>query len=226
MKNSGKEMVMFRNSRKGYDKNDVNRYIEDMNIRFTTAENRYVSTIRMLENDLENAKKTASNEEEIEALKAELATVKELLCQTEDDLEKQEKLLDEAQCEVERLKAEKPTVEVKTEVNYEAAESKIGSILVKANLDAQKIIADAEAEAAKKIAEAEKAADGIRIDATVSARIMTENTKKELAALKEEYIRNLTAISASSADEYRRLCEELKIRFEEAENSAKEKLAN
>ena len=52
MKSSAKEMVMFRNSRKGYDKNDVNRYIEDMNIRFTTAENRYISTVRMLEQDI------------------------------------------------------------------------------------------------------------------------------------------------------------------------------
>ena len=73
---------MFRNSRKGYDKNDVNRYIEDMNIRFTTAENRYVSTIRMLERDLEAArsipnkageleKQVVSLTEEIKELKAE-----------------------------------------------------------------------------------------------------------------------------------------------------------
>ena len=52
MKNTANAMVMFRNSRKGYDKNDVNRYIEDMNIRFTTAENRYISTVRMLEQDI------------------------------------------------------------------------------------------------------------------------------------------------------------------------------
>ena len=67
MKRSEKDMVLFRNSRKGYDKTDVNRYIEDMNIRFTTAENHYVSTIRMLERDLENAKAEPSRAAELQA---------------------------------------------------------------------------------------------------------------------------------------------------------------
>ena len=95
---------------------------------------------------------------------------------------------------------------------------------VKANLDAQKILSDAEEESRRKIAEAEKAADSIRFDAAVKARIMTETTRKELAALTEEYMKNLNALSVESAEEYKRLSEELKARFEQAESAAKEKL--
>ena len=76
MKSSAKEMVMFRNSRKGYDKNDVNRYIEDMNIRFTTAENRYISTVRMLEQDIEKYKADAGKAVELESAKRELEEAK------------------------------------------------------------------------------------------------------------------------------------------------------
>ncbi len=231
MKSSAKEMVMFRKSRKGYDKNDVHRYIEDMNIRFTTAENRYVSTIRMLEQDIEKLSANASKAEELENAKRELEAAKAKLAELDSELTNAQLACDELENELDIVKIEleeqknRPVTESKgDELSITDAESKLGSILVKANLDAQKILSDAEEESRKKISEAEKAAESIRFDAAVSARIMTETTKKELAALTEEYVKNLTALSATSAEEYKRLCDELKARFEEAENTAKEKL--
>lgn len=224
MKSSAKEMVMFRNSRKGYDKNDVNRYIEDMNIRFTTAENRYISTVRMLEQDVEKLKANAGSAEELESTKRELEEAKAKLAEVEAELANAKNELVKSQAEFEEKLANMPKEEPKTELSITDTESKLGSILVKANLDAQKILSDAEEESRKKIAEAEKAADGIRFDAAVSARIMTETTKKELAALTEEYVKNLNALSAESAEEYKRLSEELKAKFEQAESAAKEKL--
>ncbi len=224
MKSSAKEMVMFRNSRKGYDKNDVNRYIEDMNIRFTTAENRYISTVRMLEQDVEKLKANAGSAEELEAAKRELENAKAKIAELEEALANAKAELEKAQADFEEKLANMPKEEIKTELSITDTESKLGSILVKANLDAQKILSDAEEESRRKIAEAEKAADGIRFDAAVSARIMTETTRKELAALTEEYVKNLNALSIESAEEYKRLSEELKARFEQAEITAKEKL--
>ncbi|MBQ8254302.1 MAG: hypothetical protein IJY94_02220 [Clostridia bacterium] len=231
MKSSAKEMVMFRNSRKGYDKNDVNRYIEDMNIRFTTAENRYVSTIRMLEQDIEKLNANAIKPEELEDAKRALEEAKAKIAEldsalayaqlTRDELENE---LDIMKIELEEQKNRPATEVVKTDLSISDAETKLGSILVKANLDAQKILSDAEEESRRKIAEAEKAAESIRFDAAVSARIMTETTRKELAALTEEYMRNLNALSVESAEEYKRLSEELKTKFEQAESAAKEKL--
>ncbi len=225
MKSSAKEMVMFRNSRKGYDKNDVNRYIEDMNIRFTTAESRYISTVRMLEQDIENLKASAGKDEELKNVQAELEALKTVLADKESTLEITKVELQNVRTELEEVKSRSSKPEEGFVPSISETESKLGSILVRANLDAQKILSDAEEESRRKIAEAEKAAESIRFDAAVNARMMTESTKKELTALTEEYMNSLTALSAESAGEYKRLCEELKAKFEAAESSAKQKLS-
>lgn len=219
MKRSASEMVMFRNSRKGYDKNDVNRYIEDMNIRFTTAENRYVSTIRMLEQDVEKLSAGAGKAEELESARKALSEANEQLESIKAAYEEAKAELEGVKAELEELRSRPITEEEKNEASISDTESKLGSILVKANLDAQKILSDAEEERRRKIVEAEKAAESIRFDAAVKARIMTETTKKELSALTEEYMKNLNALSVESAEEYKRLSDELKTRFEQAESA-------
>ncbi len=224
MKSSEKDMVMFRKSRKGYDKSDVHRYIEDMNIRFTTAENRYISTIRMLEQDVERLSALAKKGEEAENTASELEAVRAKLAETEASLEALKASYDALKAELESEKVRPSAPAEAAEPSLSETESKLGSILVKANLDAQKILSDAEEESRRKLAEAEKMAESIRFDAAVSARMMTESTKKELAALTEEYMKSLTALSAESAGEYKRLCDELKVKFEAAETTAKEKL--
>ena len=228
MKSSDKDMVMFRNSRKGYDKSDVNRYIEDMNIRFTTAENHYVSTIRMLERDLDAARsepiKAEALQKELEKLKEEIGELKSELARAEDGLaeaREQAEALAEKQAEYETRNDAAPAT---SELSVQQAESALGSIIVKANLDAQRIVAEAEAEAQRKIAEAEAKAEAIRFDAAVAARVMAENAKKELTSLTEEYMRELAALSEESAGEYRRVSEDMRARLAVAEAQAKAKL--
>lgn len=219
---------MFRNSRKGYDKNDVNRYIEDMNIRFTTAENRYVSTIRMLEQDLEKAKRIPDLSSQLDQANSDNECLRARITDAEAELSRVREELTAAREELEKAKGElekQSECPLKTEPSVSETESKLGSILVKANLDAQKMLADAEEESRKKISEAEKTAETIRFDAAVSARMMTESTKKELSALTEEYMKSLTALSEESAGEYRHLCDELKVKFEAAQTEAKGKLS-
>jgi len=85
---NGSGMIMFRTSRKGYDKGDVHRYIEEMNIRFASAEEKAKQQIRRLEAELEKASlgETPVDEtalqalsQENEALKAELEALRAAL---------------------------------------------------------------------------------------------------------------------------------------------------
>ena len=202
MNDSEKNMVAFRDSRKGFDKGDVNRYIEEMSIRFTAQEAALRNRIRELENQL-----PACEPEEAENdYQAEIARLGEENRELRAELEKLSKKTEE-----ETAPAADEN-QLPCDPNYQQISEKLGNILLKANLDADRIVSEAEGEAARQLSEAEKSADGIRLDAAVSARLMTAKVKAKLAGLAEEYIRNLTALSEESAAEYAKLCAELQIK--------------
>ncbi len=210
MNGSTKTMIAFRNARKGYDKEDVHRYIEEMNIRFSSMEEKLKSEIRRTEQDLEatrgeiaeaNAKiaAMAETEKENEALKKEIEALKQQLAEAE------------TAAEAARQAAEEETAEAP--LTYEETSRRLGDILLKANMDADRIVAEAEEEATRHLSGAEKEADDIRLDATVTARLMTDRVKRRLTELTGEYIASLEAFSATSAEEYRKLCDELKLKL-------------
>ena len=109
-------------------------------------------------------------------------------------------------------------------MSFEEAGPRLGHIILKANLDADRIVAEAEDEGKRRLADAERNADDIRLDAAVTARLMTERAKEKLAALTAEYMATLTAFSEQSAGEYSKLCEELQQKFRETEASVRQKL--
>lgn len=209
MNGSTNNLIMFRTSRKGYDKGDVHRYIEEMNIRFAATEEKARQQIRRLEMALENAEAQAQTpvadeaalqalRQENEVLKAELASLRE-----------QAVAAKEAQ-----VAQDKPAAEVP--LTYDEASKRLGDILLKANLDADRIVAEAEAEANRHLTGAEKQADDIRLDAAVTARLMTDRVKRRLTALTGEYIDSMESVSRASAEEYRKLFDELKGRLDAA----------
>ncbi len=208
MNGSANNMIMFRTSRKGYNKEDVHRYIEEMNIRFAAAEEKAKQQIRRLEAERESAAEaqapvvdeaavqalTLENESlkaELEALKAQLADAKR-------------EIPAEAKAQAEKS------------LTYDEASKRLGDILLKANLDADRIVAEAEAEANRQLTGAEKQADDIRLDAAVTARLMTDRVKRRLTALTGEYIDSLESFSRASTEEYRKLFDELKGRLDAA----------
>lgn len=194
-KKTANEMMMFRNARKGYDKTDVNRYIEEMNIRFMTSEDQLRSHIRELETALSTASAAPTvNEEEVAALRSENTLLREKVAALEEEL---------------KVLKETDTAAAPKELTYEEAESRLGSILLRASLDADRIRSEADEEGKRRIAEAEKSADDIRLDAAVTARMMTERAKRSLSELTDEYVKSISALSAESTEEYRRLCDEL-----------------
>ena len=97
---------------------------------------------------------------------------------------------------------------------YREISEKLGNIILKANVDAESIVAEAETEAAQRLSEAEKNADELRLDSAVSARLMTSQVREKLIAMTDEYISNLRTVSDDSIREYRKLYEELQEKFE------------
>lgn len=207
MNGSANNMIMFRTSRKGYDKGDVHRYIEEMNIRFAAAEEKARQQIRRLETALGSAEGQLSPADEVsyqnlrqenETLRAELAALQENLAAVSESV------------------AVESHAEGDISLTYDEASKRLGDILLKANLDADRIVTEAEAEANRQLSGAEKQADDIRLDAAVTARLMTERVKRRLAALTGEYMESLEAFSRASAEEYRQFFNELKDRLNAA----------
>ena len=200
-------MIAFRNARKGYDKGDVHRYIEEMNIRFSAMEDKLKSEIRRTEQDLATARgeiaESAAKIEALTAVEQENAALKE-------EIEALKQQLAEAQAEAEAAKTALPEGVEEAPLTYEETSRRLGDILLKANMDADRIVAEAEEEANRQLSGAEKQADDIRLDAAVTARLMTDRVKRRLTDLTGEYIAGLESFSATSAAEYRKLCDELK----------------
>ncbi|MBE6636360.1 MAG: hypothetical protein E7618_00990 [Ruminococcaceae bacterium] len=234
MNKSKHEMLVFRNARKGYDKDDVNRYIEEMNLRFVAIEEGLKARIRELEEQLSTQQKETDVvsdamerlsrmteahrclNEENEALRASLS-------EAEGKLAEAEARLAEAAAKAEAV-AEPVVSEEPKPMSYEEAGARLGHIILKANLDADRIVAEAEDEGKRRLADAARNADDIRLDAAVTARLMTERAKEKLSALTAEYMATLTAFSEQSAGEYRKLCEELQEKFRQTEASVRQKL--
>jgi len=195
MGNDEKNMVAFRLSRRGYDRQDVNRYIEEMSLRFTASENALRSRIKELEarlsvEDCEKSpvaeKLTAENRalrEENRRLAEENSRLSED-CRPEDSAE------------------------------YREISEKLGDIILKANLDADRVKNEAEAEAEKLMSEASERADAVRLKSAVDARVLLSNVRTSLGDLTEKQLSALKTVSKDTVSEYEKLYKELEERFD------------
>lgn len=195
MGNDEKNMVAFRLSRRGYDRQDVNRYIEEMSLRFTASENALRSRIKELEarlsgEDCEKSpvaeKLTAENRalrEENQRLAEENSRLSED-CRPEDSAE------------------------------YREISEKLGDIILKANLDADRVKNEAEAEAEKLMSEASERADAVRLKSAVDARVLLSNVCTSLGDLTEKQLSALKTVSKDTVSEYEKLYKELEERFD------------
>jgi cell division septum initiation protein DivIVA len=222
MNGSLTNMIAFRNARKGYDKGDVHRYIEEMNIRFSSMEDKLKSENRRTEQDLDAVRRELADAnarlEAMTALQSELDALKSEI----ETLKAENEALAQQLTEAEAAKAVASDGSEEAPLTYEETSRRLGDILLKANMDADRIVAEAEKEAASHLSGAEREADDIRLDATVTARLMTDRVKRRLTELTGEYIASLEAFSATSAEEYRKICEELKIKLGAANLDAAE----
>lgn len=195
MGNDEKNMVAFRLSRRGYDRQDVNRYIEEMSLRFTASENALRSRIKELEARLsgEDCEKSPAAEKltaENRALREENRRLAEENSRLSEDC--------------------RP----KDSAEYREISEKLGDIILKANLDADRVKNEAEAEAEKLMSEASERADAVRLKSAVDARVLLSNVRTSLGDLTEKQLSALKTVSKDTVSEYEKLYKELEERFD------------
>lgn len=195
MGNDEKNMVAFRLSRRGYDRQDVNRYIEEMSLRFTASENALRSRIKELEARL-------SGED------CEKSPIAEKLTAENRALREENRRLAE---ENSRLSAD---CRPEDSAEYREISEKLGDIILKANLDADRVKNEAEAEAEKLMSEASERADAVRLKSAVDARVLLSNVRTSLGDLTEKQLSALKTVSKDTVSEYEKLYKELEERFD------------
>ena len=195
MGNDEKNMVAFRLSRRGYDRQDVNRYIEEMSLRFTASENALRSRIKELEARL-------SGED------CEKSPIAEKLTAENRALREENRRLAE---ENSRLSAD---CRPEDSAEYREISEKLGDIILKANLDADRVKNEAEAEAEKLMSEASERADAVRLKSAVDARVLLSNVRTSLGDLTEKQLSALKTVSKDTVSEYEKRYKELEERFD------------
>ncbi len=197
MGNDEKNMVAFRLSRRGYDRQDVNRYIEEMSIRFTATENALRNRIKELEERLcaENGEKPQDAEKLTEENRA---------------LREENKRLAE---ENKRLSEVGQVSRPEDNAEYRELSEKLGDIILKANLDADRVKNEAEAEAEKMLSEASERAEGVRLKSAVDARVLMSDVRTSLGNLTEKQLSALKTVSNDTISEYEKLYKKLEERF-------------
>ncbi len=172
MSSKNENKVVFRDSFKGYNKEDVNGYIESFNRRYSELSD-------------ETDKKIKEASQQLEAALAELDEAKERANALEaenkklfDDKAMAESVIDGLRETVDSLKERNAELEEKnaqisaSEEEDRELDAKVGSIIVHANEKAQSIISDAEAEAKAIRLKAFRDTEMIKIEAANSVELM------------------------------------------------------
>lgn len=202
--------VIFRTAMGGYNKNDVNTYIESENRRFASAEQEMRSEQKRLESELENArlslKRCESVSESLANAKVELDRLKNELESTKAELERYEgaaEALVEAKGEISRLKDE-----------LDRAKSELAA--ANEQPDTAKDAHGAENEsvgnseefnsviAAELLRKAKSASDDILLRAEVGAREIVERARKEVIDSRGDIISDAKDIFNAATSELRR----------------------
>lgn len=161
-------MLRFRESFRGYNRDDVNAYIEQISFVFSKKEAEYRAKIADLESKLNNAVPAEACEH------------------SEDDWNKLTSELQSLRAEAESIRAQL------TELNsdnsdedkskfYDSMSAQVGNIILSANSNAEKIISDAKLEAEKIKREAEEYASKARADAEAQSKELIDRASSNVA---------------------------------------------
>ncbi len=231
----------FRESFRGYRKEDVNEYITEANLRFANREKDYKDKINSLSEKIASRDSELSAENkrllsQIDAIKAENEFLLKKNGELHIKLEKAEETIKSAE-----LKAEQEMRDfADRKENIDAISSKVGNLLVSAQLNADKLIEDAKAEAEVIKNDAESCAKATldKANAKADEILKTVNSKvKEMSegyllqfgavvsGIKEDFLR-ITENAKSKADSLKKDILELKADVENRVGSDKERIVN
>lgn len=190
--------IKFRNAMGGYNKADVNGYIESLNARMFESENESNKKITELEKKIKELEKEVGEKNTEE--------VKELF----EKVEKADKLIVELNGRIDSLKAENVELEKKNtelvskidefektvtdnselyekSIKYDKISEQIGSMIVSANARAESIVSEAE------------------LKARVAAKNMIDTTVENLNEINEKYLNEIVAKSVQFTEVFRSL---------------------
>ncbi len=212
------KMLRFRESFRGYNKDDVNAYIEQVNLRFSRKESELraqIADLQMMidrqtsQEPMQEAQNpiVPDSSEEIRALKDVIARL-------------------EAENDTLRAQAEKTHAEAETSMNesaeksrlYDSMSAQVGNILIVANNNAERILEDAKADAERIRADATYHAEAAKIAAKEKMNVrITELQAKLNEAFRqcivkyEDYVTEASARLTTITDSMRERSRELLI---------------
>ena len=207
----------FRESFRGYRKEDVNEYITETNLRFANKEKEYKDKICALTEKVESGDSRLCTEnkkllEQLETLKSENEFLLRKNGELHIMLEKAEKSAKEA---IEAKEAEFNASQLKQnsdrsdnkEENVEGIATKVGNVLVIAQLNADKMIAEAKVEAEKIKKEAEESAMKTVRAANAKADAIISSMNKKVKEMSDNYLSQFGAIVSEIKDDFYRITE-------------------
>jgi len=193
-------MMRFRESFRGYNKDDVNAYIEQIHMKFSRRE----AELRAQMAELQNV--PCQNAAHKEALAAELEAAKLALSRAEAENRELKSMMEASKTAM----AESNTENAEKSKLYDSMSAQVGNILIVANSNADKIVNDAKAEAEKLKAEA-------ALEAEKTKREAEEKMNAMVTALEIK----LKSVSDQCLAEYETLVAEARVRFGEISDTMK-----
>ncbi len=199
------KMMRFRESFRGYNKDDVNAYIEQVNLKFNRRESELRAQIAELQSVAQPVAAPTpavvpAENGELEALKAELSAAK-----AENEELKTRLAKATANDSTENETAEKSKL-------YDSMSAQVGNILIVANSNAEKILNDAKTEAER-----------IRTEASVEAEQIRRAAEEKLNGMTAVLEEKLKGVSEKCLNEYEVLMSEARVRFGQITDTMKER---
>lgn len=158
--------ALFRTGFRGYNRNDVTRYIEQLNVLFSDKENELSTQIKVLQNQLEVLPELEKEKERAQRLESELEALKKENADLTDAIGAQGKALEEKEASLADVTAKK-----------DALEMRVGELSERCTL--------LESEKAKRCAEFE-----VKLRELKELSDETDALKASLYAEKEEFEKN------------------------------------
>ena len=185
-------MLRFRESFRGYNRDDVNAYIEQMNLLFSRKEGElraYIADLESRTSAAAQAQSSASHsDEEWKEMNATVESLRREVSRLTEELSAARAVGNDESVEKSKL--------------YDSMSAQVGNILIVANSNADKILSDARAEA-----------DNIRAEAEAEALRKKAETDRAMKETVRVLDRKLKTISEDCIDEYRKLVADAQVRF-------------
>lgn len=165
------EMLRFRESFRGYNRDDVNAYIEQLSLHFSKKE----ADLRVIISDLEsklNHNENTHTEAEFDDLKSQLDALKSENSRLQSELDATNQCIENEAEEKSKL--------------YDSMSAQVGSIIIQANTNADKIISDAKQEA-----------ENIKTSASITSKEILDEAQRK----KDETIKNINEILNTASKE-------------------------